>query len=92
MKAAIDEVEFEDVIRSDIRKKYNLETYAKAIKNIHFPENEEQLKKARERLVFEEFFRFILAVRSMKRENSGVRTGRDYGKCKMTNAFEAALP
>jgi len=92
VKAVIEEVKLDDILKADIRKKYNLEAYSKAIKNIHFPENEEQLKKARERLVFEEFFRFILAVRSMKKENAGVRTERSYEKSEKSMLLESLLP
>ena len=49
-----------------IRKKYELAEYNFALEHIHFPENRQQLLFARKRLVFDEFFLFILAVRRLK--------------------------
>ncbi len=46
-----------------IRERYNLEGYREALEGIHFPENEEMLKRARRRLVFDEFFLFIVQLR-----------------------------
>ena len=46
-----------------IRERYNLEGYREALGGIHFPENEEMLKRARRRLVFDEFFLFIVQLR-----------------------------
>lgn len=49
-----------------IREKYQLAEYNFALEHIHFPENRQQLLFARKRLVFDEFFLFLLAVRSLK--------------------------
>ncbi len=40
--------------------------YSKAVRHIHFPENNDDLMRARKRLAFDEFFEFILRVRLMK--------------------------
>ncbi len=58
-----------------IRKKYELAEYNYAIQHIHFPENRQELLFARKRLVFDEFFLFILAVRRLK-EKRGQHRGR----------------
>ena len=42
-----------------------------AIRGIHFPESEEMLARARERLVFEEFLVFLLRIRLMKAGEKG---------------------
>ncbi len=44
----------------------NLMPFDEAISAIHFPANEEQLAKARNRLIFNEFFFFLLMVRESK--------------------------
>ena len=49
-----------------IRKRYELAEYNFALEHIHFPENRQQLLFARKRLVFDEFFLFVLAVRRLK--------------------------
>lgn len=47
-------------------KEYELLDYKSAIKIIHFPKNIDELLIARRRLVFNEFFLFILALRQLK--------------------------
>lgn len=62
-----------DYLPSNIRKEYDLMDYKKAIKAIHFPKNNEEMLKAHERLVFDEFFIFTLALAKLK-EDRQVRT------------------
>ena len=54
----------------EIRLHYQLAEYNYAIRGIHFPEDKEVFYHARERLVFEEFLQFILAIRKLKDSNS----------------------
>ena len=49
--------------------KYHLAEYHFALEQIHFPENREQMLLARRRLVFDEFYLFILALRQLKQVN-----------------------
>ena len=62
-----------DYLPASIRKEYDLMDYKKAIKTIHFPKNNEEMLKAHERLVFDEFFIFTLALAKLK-EDRQVRT------------------
>ncbi len=55
-----------EYLPESIRKKYELAEYNYAIQHIHFPENRQELLFARKRLVFDEFFFFVLAVRRLK--------------------------
>ena len=55
-----------DYLPEAIRDEYHLPDLTKAIHDIHFPENKEQLIISRKRLVFEEFLFFILSVMSLK--------------------------
>lgn len=55
-----------DFLPLEIRKKYQLIPHKKAVKDIHFPQNESEFRQARNRLVFEEFFLFTLALHQMK--------------------------
>ncbi len=50
----------------EIRKEYRLAEYNFAIAQIHFPDDEHSLVLARQRLVFDEFFFFILQLRFLK--------------------------
>ena len=43
--------------------------YPDALKKIHFPQNTEELKAARKRIVFDEFFLFSMSIRAMKEAN-----------------------
>ena len=40
-----------------------------AVKAVHFPENREELGQARDRLVFDEFFLFVLAMRHLSKSS-----------------------
>jgi ATP-dependent DNA helicase RecG len=53
-----------------IVKENNLVTYKYAINEIHFPKNKENLIAARNRLVFDEFFQFTLALQSLKEKKN----------------------
>ena len=59
---------YEEYMPKDILKKEKLTDLQTAIKNIHFPESDEQLKKARERLSFDELFMLQLKVLSRKKK------------------------
>ena len=49
-----------------LRARYELAEYNFAVEHIHFPDSEKQLLFARKRLVFDEFFFFIMTVRKLK--------------------------
>ncbi len=64
VKQALSSLEFsEDVLPSYIKQEYGLMDYQEAVRGVHFPQEKELFYKARERLVFEEFFLFILSLR-----------------------------
>lgn len=50
----------------EIREAYHLSEYNFAIEQIHFPKTAHELELARKRLIFDEFFFFILQLRSLK--------------------------
>ena len=55
-----------DYLPAAMRKELELCSGREAITSIHFPESAEQVLAARNRLVFDEFFHFILALRMLK--------------------------
>lgn len=55
-----------EYLPSALRCKYQLSEYNYAIEHIHFPSDQKELLFARKRLVFDEFFFFLLAVRRLK--------------------------
>ncbi|WP_281703625.1 ATP-dependent DNA helicase RecG [Parvimonas micra] len=60
---------FEEKIPSNILNELNLESYDNAIRNIHFPKDNESFIKAKRRLAFDEIFYFQLAMKKLKRNN-----------------------
>lgn len=67
MKQAVEYLELKkEILPHELRMKYRLAEYNFAMKQIHFPENIDAYILARERLVFEEFLIFILALRYRK--------------------------
>ena len=59
---------------ASLRIANELAEYNFAIEHIHFPANEEDLKFARKRLVYDEFFFFLLAVRHLKEKRQNVQS------------------
>lgn len=62
-------VEQKDFIPMSVKKKHGLADINYAITNIHFPKSPEDMKKARERLVFNEFFTFV-AMLAIRKDNT----------------------
>lgn len=62
-----DNLEFaKDYIPRKISREYSLMDRTKALKAIHFPKDRDSMKRARERLAFDEFFLYSLALRRMR--------------------------
>lgn len=55
-----------EFLPSAYREEYHLAEYNFAIEQIHFPQDRKSLEIARRRLVFDEFFFFLLQLRSLK--------------------------
>jgi ATP-dependent DNA helicase RecG len=73
-------------------KKYNLFSYAQAIKTIHLPENSEDIQKAKERLGFDELFVLIMASKQLKDENIKLQSMPVAFKQKIAKDFVNNLP
>lgn len=57
-----------DYVPADIRETYALCEYNYAMKQIHFPDSMDALIMARRRLVFDEFFLFIMGMQYQKKQ------------------------
>ena len=67
LKEAIEETGgLRDDLSDDIREKYGLIGQREAVRMIHFPPDREGLQQARRRLIFDEFFSFIIGIRRQK--------------------------
>lgn len=60
---------FEEKLPINILNELNLENYDKAIRNIHFPKDNESFIRAKRRLAFDEIFYFQLSMKKLKRNN-----------------------
>lgn len=82
----------EEFVPLEILDKYGFPDIKGAIQNIHFPDSEESLRKARERLAFEEFFLLQLAILRrrmslLKKEAPVIKVSRN-----TENKFLKSLP
>lgn len=59
----------QDYLPEDIRLREGLAEYNFAVRQIHFPKNQENFLAARKRLVFDEFLFFILALQRLKEKS-----------------------
>ena len=66
--------EFEDYLDISDRERLGLCTRDQALRAVHHPTSIEELGKARNRLIFDEFFEFILGIRKKKKENDVLRS------------------
>ncbi len=57
-----------DPLPVEIRQRRGFYSLARAIKQIHFPDNQETLHKARQRLIFDELFQLQLGMLGYRRE------------------------
>ncbi len=63
----------EEFIPEEILKRLSLIEYFEAVKGIHFPQNEEQLEKARRRLAYNEFLLFVINLRLLKQNQEEIK-------------------
>lgn len=91
VKTALDTLgEIPDTLDESIRKKYDLITLDKAIRDIHFPKTETDIPPAVKRLVFDELLILqlgLLKLKGNKRKETNLRISKDY-----TNEYLSLLP
>ncbi len=69
VRQALEQVDLRrEYLPEEIRGRWRLAEYNYALWQIHFPKDLHHMMLARERLVFDEFFLFILALRSLKEQ------------------------
>ncbi len=81
-----------EFIPEDIRAEYNLAEHNFSVVNIHFPGTMDDYVQARKRLTFEEFFLFILAIRSLKNRTERLPNSFHISNDPRTDQFLEALP
>ncbi len=76
-----EEVLFPDYLPGTLREHFSFCEYNYAIKQMHFPDSMEALIEARNRLVFDEFFLFIMGLQYQKEQKV-----KDANTCHFTDA------
>lgn len=84
-------IHLEEVFSDNFRSKYNLLNIDEAIKKIHFPNSYEDVKKSRNRFIFEELFFLQLALRTLRKTNN-VKKKENVFNDLDTLKFEEMLP
>lgn len=85
-------MDYQEYLPAYLRQGCQLAEYSFAIENVHFPENMESYKIARRRLVFEEFFIFILALKRLKEANDVTKNKYPMDPVEDTEALIRKLP
>lgn len=81
-----------EYLPAEIRIQNELAEYNFAIEHIHFPTDRQDLLFARKRLVYDEFFMFLLAVRRLKEKRQDVKSSYVFQKGKEAEDLEISLP
>lgn len=83
---------YNDYLPSKIKEKQGFCSMEDAVKQMHFPTGRTELIKARERLVFDEFFLFILMLRRMRDTNQDLPNHYPMIETAQTKRLIEALP
>ena len=75
-----------------LRKRYELAEINYAVEHIHFPADQSELLYARKRLVFDEFFLFLVGVRKLKEKRADKRSPYVMEFREEVARFQEALP
>ena len=81
-----------EYLPQSFRRKYQLAEANFAIKNIHFPESRHDMLLARKRLVFDEFFFFMLSVRELKEQKQKSRNPFSFSGRESEKKLISSLP
>ena len=81
-----------DPLPDSIRAQYDLPDLADALEQVHMPDDQDALDKARRRLAFEELFYVQLGVLQRRRELQSVTAAPIVDSADAVAAFQAALP
>lgn len=83
--------EIPEYLPESVIKRYGLVSLDTAIRDIHFPKDDESLQKARDRLIFDELFILQLSLLCLKNENIEIKTENIVNE-NYTDEFFSLLP
>ncbi len=73
MKQVLSQWKQKEFLTKEVIEKYNLMDYSSALQQIHMPMSRDLLLESRKRIVFNEFFLFLLAIRKRKDLNCKIK-------------------
>ncbi len=76
----------------EIENKYKLLSYLRALEEIHFPSDEKSYIRARDRIVFEEFYCFFVDMRTLKSRMKGLENAYPTKLMSETDELIKGLP
>lgn len=88
----LDNVVINENLPKDIIAKYNLVNLNTAIRNIHFPTSRDSLKKAIDRLKFQELFTYSLKILLLKKHLKNNKNGIAFRICEELKILKEKLP
>lgn len=93
IKQVLEQLEIsKEYLPEEIREKYQLSEYNFAIQTIHFPANKDEFILARKRIVFDEFFLFVLGLQKMREVSEKLKSDFDLKPVVETTKLLNALP
>ncbi|MDO4291691.1 MAG: ATP-dependent DNA helicase RecG [Eubacteriales bacterium] len=92
VRQALDQLEFPDYLNQKLLEQYRLIPLAQAMEKIHFPKDEEEVRQARRRLVFDEFLAFLVQIKRQKAINGQLLVDRPLQPSAETKRLIEALP
>lgn len=84
--------EMKEYLPLDIGGRYGLMAYSDAVRQIHFPYDYDQLEDAKHRLIFDEFFLFLLAMRKLQVYTAGITNPYTITEGEKYRSFLSGLP
>ena len=82
----------DDYLDDKDRERLGLTGRSRALWGIHFPESRQALQEARSRLVFDEFFSFLIAVKQEKRNQKELLNDAPMPVCEAADRLISRLP
>jgi len=93
VKIALEELEeVPEYLPPELIKKHNFISQNKMLQNLHLPQSLDVMVEARKRLVYEEFFFFILAMKYRKNFETDIKRGITFLQTPFTEKLISSLP
>ena len=86
------EIRIKEYLPEEVRCRYHLAPEGQAVRQVHFPADEEEMRAARDRLVFDEFLLFILGIRRLKESQEALSNEARMAEAAQAERLMAELP